>query len=330
MAKNNKKCIVMFSGGLDSRLAVKIMQEQGFDVLALHFKLPVGGGCGCVQEEVEKFASKNNVKLKTIDCTLGRNLKEYWETITHPKYSRGQGVNPCKDCRAFMLKKAKKIADKKRISLIVTGEVLEERPMSQMKKSMKTVAKESGLEGRILRPLSALALPEEMNPKPEIMEKIDKTRLYSIKGRKRKKQEELAERFRISYPQPGGGCLLCEKNLSKRFRFLFQRGVDKKEIPLFNIGRHFVIDDYWIIIGRNEKENDIIESVKKGKKVEAESLPEIEAGPTAIILKPKDKRKHGKSKLKAVANKTKELVKAYSKSRKENLNERAKFQKYKI
>jgi len=326
----NKKCIVMFSGGLDSRLAVKIMQEQGFDVLALHFKLPVGGGCGCVQEEVKKFTRKNDVKLKTIDCTQGKNLQNYWETITHPEYGRGQGVNPCMDCRIFMLKKAKKIADKKGIDLIVTGEVLEERPMSQMKKSIKIVSKESKLEGRILRPLSALALPEEMNPKPEIMEKIDKTKLYSIKGRKRKKQEELAERFNIFYPQPGGGCLLCEKNLTKRFRFLFKRGVDKKETPLFNIGRHFVINDYWIVLGRNETENKIIESVKKGKKVKPESIPKVKIGPTAIILKPKDKRKQGKSKQKEVINKTKELVKAYSKSGKENLDDRAKFQKYKI
>lgn len=327
---NKKKCIVMFSGGLDSRLAVKIMQKQDFDVLALYFKLPVEGSCDYFQEEVKKFTKKHKVKLKTIDCTKKRNLQDYWKIITHPKYGRGQGVNPCKDCRAFMLKRAKKIADKKSIGLIVTGEVLEERPMSQMKSSMKTISKESELEDRILRPLSALVLPKDMQPKPKIMKKIDKTKLYSITGRRRKKQEQLAERFNISYPQPGGGCLLCEKNLSKRFKFLFQRGVDKKEIPLFNIGRHFVINDYWIIIGRNEKENKIIESVKKGKKIKPESFPSKSSGPTAIILKPKDKRKNGKSKLKTVTNKTKELVKAYSKSGKENLNERVKFQKYKI
>src|SRR6056297_748070 len=158
----NKKCIVMFSGGLDSRLVIKIMQEQGFNVLALHFKLPFGGGCGCLEKEIKEFTKTHETKLKTIDCTKGKYLKEYLEILKHPKYGRGKGVNPCIDCRAFMLKKAKKIADKKNIKLIVTGEVLGERPMSQMKKSMEIVETESNLNGRILRPLSSLALPKEL------------------------------------------------------------------------------------------------------------------------------------------------------------------------
>ena len=324
----NKKCIVMFSGGLDSRLAIKIMQEQGFNIFALHFKLPVGGGCGCEEKEIEKFTEENDIKLKTIDCTKGKNLEKYWKVISHPKYGRGQGVNPCKDCRIFMLKRAKKIADKKGIDLIVTGEVLDERPMSQRKKPMKIVEEESGLKGRLLRPLSALALPEEMQPKQKIMKKIDKTKLYAITGRKREKQEELAKKFNTSYPQPAGGCLLCEKNLKKRFVYLFKRGIDKKEIPLFNIGRHFVINDYWVVLGRDKKENKKIKSVKKSKKINPGSVKNIEIGPTAIILKPKDKRKRGKEKYNEVLKLTKNLVKAYSKSG--TPEEKAKFQRYKI
>ncbi|HKL24001.1 MAG TPA: tRNA 4-thiouridine(8) synthase ThiI [Candidatus Nanoarchaeia archaeon] len=323
MQKHKKKCIVMFSGGLDSRLVIKIMQEQGFEVLALYFKLPVGGGCGCNNKEIINFCKKNKTKLKIIDCTKGKNLREYWKTVKNPKYWRGQGVNPCIDCRSFILKKAKKIADKKRIQTIVTGEVLEERPLSQKKDRMQKITKESGLKGRILRPLSAKEL------KPTEIEKkglVKREEFYDIKGRKREKQERLAKKFNITYPQPAGGCLLCEKNLKKRFEFLFERGIKEREIPLLNTGRHFIINNYWIVIGRNKKENKIIESIKKGKKIKAKSIKGIKKGPTAIILKPLDKRK--KRKKKEMINKTKEIIQTYSK--KENNKEKEKFEKYRI
>jgi len=115
-----QKVIVMLSGGLDSRLAVKLMQEKGYDVLALHFKLPFGSGC-CDENCSFNFAQMAGVKLKIFDCTRGKLLKEYLDVVRKPKYGRGSCMNPCIDCRIFMLKKAKKFADKNKINLIVTG-----------------------------------------------------------------------------------------------------------------------------------------------------------------------------------------------------------------
>ena len=154
-----KKCIVMFSGGLDSRLAVKIMQEQGFEVVALFFKLPFGTGC-CDEGCSFNFSQMNLINLKMIDCTKGEMLKKYLNTIKEAKHGTGAGINPCIDCRLFLLKEGKKIADDMKIDLIVTGEVLGERPMSQMMRGIKLVEEKSGLTGRLLRPLSAKLLPE--------------------------------------------------------------------------------------------------------------------------------------------------------------------------
>jgi len=289
----NEKVIVMLSGGLDSRLAVKLMQEKGFEVLALFFKLPFGTGC-CDENCSFNFSQLQGIKLKIFDCTRGKLLREYLEVIKKAKHGRGAGVNPCIDCRIFMLKKAKEFADKEGIEIIATGEVLNERPMSQTKKAMDIVEKESGLNRRLVRPLCEIG----------------------IKGRSRQKQISLAKKFKISYPNPAGGCLLCEKFLKKRFGFLLERGVNETEIKLVGIGRHFVINDCWIVIGKNEKENKILEII--GKKVGKLVIPNI-PGPSAIIL---DKCNEG------VEEKIDELIKAYSK--KGSLKKRKKFDKWKF
>jgi len=289
----SKKVIVMFSGGLDSRLAVKIMQEKGFEVLALFFKLPFGTGC-CDENCSFNFSQLQGIKLKIFDCTKGKLLQEYLGVIKNPKHGRGSGMNPCIDCRIFMLKKAKEFADKKGIKIIVTGEVLGERPMSQTKRAMDIVEKESGLNRRLVRPLCEIG----------------------IRGRSRKKQIALAKKFKISYPNPAGGCLLCEKFLKKRFWFLLERGVNETEIKLVGIGRHFVINDCWIVIGKNEKENKILEII--GKKVGKLVIPNI-PGPSAIIL---DKCNEG------VEEKVDELIRVYSK--KASLKERKKFDEWKF
>ena len=158
-SENQKKVIVMFSGGLDSRLSIKIMQEQGFDVLALFFKLPFGTGC-CNEDCSFNFSQLQGINLKIFDCTKGKLLEEYFDVIKNPKYGRGAGINPCVDCRIFMLKKAKEFADKQGIEVIVTGEVLGERPMSQTRRAINLIEKGSGLRGRLLKPLSEKLLPE--------------------------------------------------------------------------------------------------------------------------------------------------------------------------
>lgn len=267
-----EKVIVMLSGGLDSRLVVKLLQEQGKEILALHFKLPFGTGC-CDENCSFNFAQMSGVKLKIFDCTKGKLLQGYLDVIKKAKHGRGAGVNPCVDCRIFMLKKAKEFADKKGIKLIATGEVLGERPMSQNKKAMETIEKESGLKGRLIRPLCDLG----------------------IKGRKRDKQITLAKKFKIDYPHPAGGCALCEKELKKRFMLLLERGLDENTIGLATIGRHFIEKDSWIVLGRNKKENDFI-GKQKGIKI----IPK-QPGASAWV----DKKKY--------IEKAKELIQKYSK-----------------
>tara|TARA_Y100000034_G_scaffold41320_2_gene50843 strand:+ start:3526 stop:4452 length:927 start_codon:yes stop_codon:yes gene_type:complete len=306
-----KKCIVMLSGGLDSRLALKIMQEQGFEALSLFFKLPVGTGC-CDENCSFSFSQTHGSNLKIIDCTKGKLLQEYLKIIRKPKYGKGTGINPCIDCRIFMFKKAREFSKKNKIELIVTGEVLGERPMSQMKKAMNIIEDESKLKGKLLRPLSAKLLQETEAEKKGV---VDRRKLYDIHGRNRKKQIKLVKKFNITYPSPAGGCLLCEKELIKRFNILLKRDLNEDTINLIGVGRHFIINDSWVVLGRNQKENKIIEFI--GKKYDL-IIPEF-IGPSVIILD-----KHNKK----FKEKINELIIAYSK--KGNLKDRKKFEKYKI
>jgi len=259
-----KKCIVLLSGGLDSRLAVKIMQKKGFSVVALFFKLPFSkdnekevrdflkdelGTRRVYTKEArepanagpEKSSTKifTKGKLKFFDCTKGKLLQEYLEVIKNAKFGRGAGFNPCVDCKIFMFNKAKEFADKNKIEFIATGEVEGQRPMSQMKKSLKLIEEKSGLGKRLLRPLSEL----------------------DISGRRRDKQMALAKKFNISYPTPAGGCALCEKELKKRFETLIKNNlINEKNLKLVNIGRHFFNEGCWFVVARDEKECKIIES----------------------------------------------------------------------
>jgi len=309
--RKKEKVIVMLSGGLDSRLALKIMQEQKLDVLALFFKLPFGTGC-CDENCSFNFSQMQGIKLKIIDCTKGKNLREYLEIIQKAEHGTGAGINPCVDCRIFMFQKAREIADKEGIETIVTGEVLDERPMSQRKKSMNIIEEKSGLKSRLLRPLSAKLLPETKIEKKGI---IDRDKLYDIHGRKREKQIKIAKKFKISYPIPAGGCLLCEKALANRFSTLLKRGISDKEIKIVEIGRHYMIDNVWIVLGRNEKENKLIEFT--GKEKEYNLIVPDYSGPSAIIM---DKCS------KEVKNKVSKLIFAYSKNG--SIEKRKKFEKY--
>ena len=293
-----KKCVVLFSGGLDSRLVIKIMQEQGFKVFPIFFRLPFGCGCCNALGCSFNFSQTESVKLEIFNCTKGKLFKEYMEVLKKAENGRGASVNPCRDCKIFMYKNAKKFAEEKGIDLLVTGEVLGERPMSQMKSSMNLIEKKSGLKGRLLKPLSAKLLPETNAEKSGL---VDREKLYAIQGRQRKKQMELADKFKIKFPSPAGGCLLCEKFMKKRFLFLFKRGLDEKELALVNMGRHFVIDNCWVVIGRNQFENDIIENVKVGDIIKSENLKLI--GPNAIILDKCNKE---------TKEKVEDLIKAYS------------------
>ncbi|HOJ63381.1 MAG TPA: tRNA 4-thiouridine(8) synthase ThiI [Spirochaetota bacterium] len=255
----NKKAIAMISGGLDSLLSVKIMQKQGIDLIGLHFILTFTNSS--IKKEKDGYVElKYNEKLG-IDVINIFNDLEYFKVIQKPKFGYGQGINPCIDCKIYMFKRAKELMKEYNASFIVSGEVVGQRPMSQLKRQIEKIEKEAGLEGLILRPLSALVLPETIPEKEGI---IDRSKLFGISGRTRREQMELAKQFGITdYPTPGGGCMLTDKIFSKRVRDLFD---NKKEysltdLHLLKLGRHFRFDETKIIVGRNKNENIELENL---------------------------------------------------------------------
>jgi tRNA-uridine 2-sulfurtransferase len=272
-----KKAVALFSGGLDSMLAIRLMLEQGIEIHALHFYFVFVPGS---QEENEKnlkrFTDPLGVSLKVINGT-----EELLEMIKHPKHAMGRNMNPCIDCRIFTFKKAKEYMDEIAASFIVTGEVLGERPLSQRRAAIELIDKRSGFRGLILRPLSAKLLePTE----PEKQGVIDRDKLMDIEGRRRVQQISLAKKFSIeNYQNPAGGCLLTDKGFSDRLRDFLKHsaGSDTDSIKLLKIGRHFRIsDNLKFIVGRDEKENEKLAALSK----EGDFIFDILDIPSAIGL----------------------------------------------
>ncbi|MEM3079016.1 MAG: hypothetical protein QXF21_01700 [Thermoproteota archaeon] len=260
------KAVAMFSGGLDSILATKLMLEQGVDVRALSFASPfsIDGKEGQLTAII---AEKLGIPLKKVFMD-----EDYLEIVKNPKHGYGRYMNPCIDCRIYMLKKAKEYADEIGAAFIFTGEVLDERPMSQRRKALEIIEKEAGLVGKILRPLSAKHFPET---EAERKGWVDRSRLLDLKGRSRKKQMELAKLFNINdYPHPSGGCLLTYKEFAAKVRDLIehQSKLSFKDIMLLKVGRHFRFGENKIIVGRNEKENEQLLSLKDVKDIWLEAL----------------------------------------------------------
>lgn len=276
-------CYILFSGGLDSRLALKIMQnlsdnQSRFHIVALTFKFPFGSGC-CQPDCSFKFTQVHEIEHKIIDCSEGKLFTEYLNIVKKPKYGHGSGINPCIDCRIFILNKTKELL--KSNDFICTGEVLGERPMSQHRKAMLTIDEETGLKGKILRPLSAKLL--EIT-EPEKNGLINREKLFDISGRSRKPQIALANKYKISYPHPAGGCLLCEKEFKVRLDDLFNRiklnDITPRDISLLRIGRHFFFPEYKIIVGRNHDENVLLKNLKN----KDEKLFEFRKAPGPSVL----------------------------------------------
>jgi len=249
--KDKITAVALFSGGLDSILAVKLIQEQGIEVKGVNFKTPFFG-----LDKTFLAAKSLDMDLEIIDIT-----QELLEILKKPKYGFGKNMNPCIDCHALMFKKAGEYMTKIGASFILSGEVLGERPMSQNRDSLSIIERESGFEGRILRPLSALLLAETI---PEKEGLVDRNKLLDISGRSRKRQIELAAKMGIKdYPSPAGGCKLTEPVFSKRLRDLFTQGVfSLEEIELLKLGRHFRLSkDIKLVVGRNKEENEQLQNI---------------------------------------------------------------------
>jgi tRNA-uridine 2-sulfurtransferase len=313
------KALVLYSGGLDSRLVLEILKEQKIDITALYFNLPFN--CGCCNPSCNlKFTQLKNIKMIIIDLTKEPLLSEYLNIIKKPKHGRGKAYNPCKDCKIFMLKKAKEYAEKKGIEIIATGEVIGQRPMSQIKKAKNIIDKELGFE--VLRPLSAKLLDKTTYEKEGL---INREKLYKIEGRTRKKQIELAKKYKITYPSPSGGCILCEKAYKERFKTLLKKDlINQKTLPLSIIGKQFLIEKVWYIIGRNKEECEKINNHKNiliGKK----GQPSVYYQNIEENLTKKNK-KESKEKKEEIIKVAKELQTDFSK----NSKNKQKYNKYKL
>ncbi|AEA34494.1 thiamine biosynthesis protein [Hippea maritima] len=252
MKNLNKKCVALYSGGLDSLLAILIVKSLGVEVYPLFVQTPF------YNKEIDKL--KEQLNKSGLALETARDDKAYIEMLLNPRFGYGKNLNPCIDCKAFFYKKAKEYADKIGASFIITGEVLGQRPMSQRSYTvLRTIEKHAGLIDLVLRPLSAKCLKETIMEKEGI---VDRDKLYCIQGRTRKAQFELAKTFGIEeFESPAGGCLLTDTQFSARLKEM----LDKKDelnspvaIELLKIGRHFRVDGFKFIVSRNAEETKFL------------------------------------------------------------------------
>src|SRR3989338_6992193 len=247
-----RKCVALLSGGLDSTLAANLMLEQGIAVDGLY--LALSWRC-CDKEKAQASARQLGVPLMVL--SVG---DAYLDVIRKPKYGYGSGMNPCVDCRIYMFRLAKRYMEEIGAGFVITGEVLGQRPMSQMRRPLDLIEHESGLEGLLLRPLSAQLLEPTL---PELFGVVDRERLLRIAGRTRQEQMALARERQITeYSTPAGGCLLTDEHFAKKTKDLFAHDErpTTKDMELLTIGRHFRIGPSpKIILGRNEIENLMLE-----------------------------------------------------------------------
>ena len=265
-----RKALILFSGGLDSILAAKILEGQGIRVKGITFKSYFFNST-----QAKRSAGEIKLDLQVVDFS-----KAHLSLIKAPKHGRGSAMNPCIDCHLLMLKKAKQIMKKEKFDFIVTGEVLGERPMSQNKRALQLVEKKSSLTGYLLRPLSAKLLPETI---PERLGWVDRRKLSAIFGRSRKEQLALVKKYKIKkYPNPGGGCILCEQEFGKKLTELFKiyPECQGNDIKLLYYGRHFWKNKTKIVVGRNERDNKELQKTARAGDI----LIELEKYPGPLVL----------------------------------------------
>ncbi len=278
--KLGKRAIALLSGGLDSSLAVKMMIGQGIKITAVHFTSPF---CNCSSRkagcklQARRVADEFGIPVQVIHKGM-----DYMRIVENPPHGYGRGLNPCIDCRIYMLKKVKAMMVDIGASFIITGEVLGQRPMSQHRAAIRKIEKESGLEGLILRPLSAKHFSPTI---PEQEGIVDREKLLAFSGRSRKPQIDLAGRLGVKdYPCPAGGCLLTDPVIAARLRDLFAHvsDYDLVDLHLLKIGRHFRLQPgLKIVLGRNQEENERIQALAKRETILF--IPEGFRGPTALI-----------------------------------------------
>ncbi len=245
----SKTALVLVSGGLDSVLAAKLLMHCGINVLGITFHTPFFGG----------DKARRSAELAGIDCREADITAPHLEMLQAPRYGYGRNMNPCIDCHILMVAEAYARMESWGADFLATGEVLGERPMSQNRAALDLVAKRSGAEGYLLRPLSAKLLEPTIH---ERMGLVPREALLDISGRGRRRQMELAARWGIhEYQTPAGGCILTDKIFSQRLRDLMEMATSFAEgdIELLKKGRHFKSGAVKIVVGRNSRENECLE-----------------------------------------------------------------------
>ncbi|MGI5862664.1 MAG: thiamine biosynthesis protein [Myxococcales bacterium] len=299
MTDRKARAIGLLSGGLDSLLAHALMRAQGVEVRAINFYTGF-----CILETQRRLGRKRpdgstprndalqaGATLETEVELVDISGPDYLRMVTHPKYGYGANANPCIDCRIFMFSKARELMEQDGYDFVFTGEVLGQRPKSQRRETMRIIDRDSGLEGRLLRPLSAKLL------EPTIPEKeglVDRERLFDISGRSRKPQMELARKLGITeYPQPAGGCcFLTDETFGRRFHDLMRRKAERRleqeEVILLATGRHFDLGlNAKLVVSRNETENLLLLQYTEGRyALEAKGVN----GPIALVEGEPDER----------------------------------------
>jgi tRNA U34 2-thiouridine synthase MnmA/TrmU len=289
------KAIGLISGGLDSTLAVALVRRQGIEVRAVNFYTGLcitetqrrkgGRADGTIpRNEALRAAADLEVDVEYVDISGAG----YFDMLVQPRWGYGANANPCVDCRVFMMRKAKEIMEREGADFVFTGEVLGQRPKSQRRDTLRIVERESGLTGRLLRPLSARLLEPTL---PEREGLVDRAQLLDISGRSRKRQMALADELGIAdWPQPAGGCCyLTDESFAQKFFDLLDsressgapRRIDRDDVVLLSTGRHFRLSPRaLLIVGRTEAENVLLERYTAGRaRLEARDV----LGPVALV-----------------------------------------------
>ncbi|MEK7580397.1 MAG: tRNA 4-thiouridine(8) synthase ThiI [Patescibacteria group bacterium] len=272
MRSHRPRILLLFSGGLDSILAAKLLEEQGVQIVALFFKSYFFSS-----QTTKKMSASLKLKFREEDIS-----KSQLNVVKNPRYGYGSALNPCIDCHLLMLKKAAQIMRKEKFDGVATGEVLGERPMSQNRQALDLIEKEAGLKGLLIRPLSARLLEASELEKSGL---INRAKLEGISGRSRARQFALAEKYGVkNFPTPAGGCLLTNKEYGEKLKLLldFKKNIIRQEINLLKAGRVFKFKNNILVIGRNAADNKLLHKnfTQSMVLIESKDVP----GPTTIIL----------------------------------------------
>lgn len=272
----NVRALALLSGGLDSVLAARVVMEQGVEVIGIYFSAPFWSNEKKEAEFIKRVAGENGLEIKVVPVG-----DEYVDIIQKPEYGWGKAINPCVDCKVFMLKKAKKLLREFNAQFLITGEVVGQRPMSQHKSALNYIEKHADVRGVLLRPLSAKILPETEIEKQGL---VDREKLINISGRSRKIQKELADKYGIhEFTSPAGGCLLTDERFAKKLKDLFDHMEHPlmSDIEILKYGRHFRYNNSKIIVGRDQSENELL---LKNMKEDDHHFVALNCGSPDVIL----------------------------------------------